>query len=148
MIDDFEEVTSVDDWENAGETPIVLPSGKVVKIRVPDLPALIESGELPQSLLDIAVKVASGERLKPTKELLTKQKTFTDALVRLMVVKPKLTEETVQRVPYLDKELLVEIGTRQRDIDAEYNHIGGLQKSDQWRRFRGFERSDSTLEDV
>jgi hypothetical protein len=122
------------------EHEIVLPSGACVLIRIPDLPALIETGEIPQNLLDAALGVARKPDSVPTKELIVQQREFTDKLVELTVLDPKVTPEMLDHktgIPYEDKEMIVEIATRQRDLDAEGNHIGGLDKSSKWRTFRG-----------
>lgn len=136
-------------WKKAAVHPIRLPSGVYVEIKVPDLPALIEAGEIPQNLLDAALSMASGQaRQTPTKELIIKQREFTDKLVQIAVVRPKLSEEDLPGVPYEDKEMIVEIATRQRDLDAEGHHIGGLHKSEAFRKFRGLSGLDPTLEGV
>lgn len=135
-------------WKKAGTHTIRLHSGVYVDIRIPDLPALIEAGHIPQNLLDAALGAvgASGEESKPTKELIVQQREFTDKLVQLTVVNPELSDEDVKDVPYEDKELLVAIATRQRDFDAEYKHIGGLDTSDSFRRFRGLTAGDEDVE--
>jgi hypothetical protein len=134
-------------WKQAGVHTVRLPSGVYVDIRILDLPALIEAGQIPQNLLDVAIKVAqSGENPTPSVELIKQQREFTDRVVQLSVVNPKLTEEDVADVPYEDKVLLVSIATRERDMDAEYNHIGGLHTSDSFRRFRGLDSGDEDVE--
>lgn len=143
-------VKSVEEWVKAADHEILCPSGTRVKIRVPDLAAIIEGGDLPQHLLDAALGVANkltkGEVQKPTKELIAKEREFTDFLVSITVVEPKLTSETAKAVPYEDKELIVSIATRQRDLDAEGEHIAGLTKSEKFRRFRRLGEFNSDLE--
>ena len=137
-------------WRKAAVHTIRVPSGEYVEIRIPDLPALIEAGHIPQNLLDAALRVAgsSGRDQQPSKELIVQQREFTDLLVMKMVVSPKLTEADLdpeEGIPYEDKELLVEIGTRQRDLDAEGSHIAGLEKSEKFRRFRRLAEFDPAL---
>ena len=88
----------------------------------------------------------SGNPEPPSKEAIAKQREFTDVLTKLTVVTPKLSDADLSAVPFEDKEFLVEIATRQRDLDAEGNHIGGLQKSADFRRFRGLDGSDEDVE--
>jgi len=132
-------------WKQAAVHYPLMPSGVRVGIRIPDLPALIENGTIPQNLLDVALEVAGGNVETPTKELIIQQREFTDLLVQTMVVNPKLTDADMPDVPFEDKELLVAIGTRKRDIDAEGEHIAGLSSSEKFRRFRGLGEFDPTL---
>jgi hypothetical protein len=140
-----------DAWKQAAEHEVVLPSGSVVLIRIPDLPAMIESGEFPQHLIEAALGVAAKPNAKPTKELIVQQREFTDALVKTTVLDPVITDEMLNHktgIPFEDKEMIVEIATRQRDLDAEFNHIGGLEKSEKWRKFRNVDHLYEDLEDA
>jgi hypothetical protein len=142
-------VVGTDGWKAAATHVICLPSGAYVEIRIPDLPALIEAGHVPQHLVDAALQQAApGPAQAPSKELIVKQREFTDLLVLKMVVSPKLTPEDLDPsngIPYEDKELLVEIGTRQRDLDAEGSHIAGLENSVKFRQFRRLREFDPAL---
>lgn len=131
-----QKAVSLDQWAQAATHYPLLPSGARVGIRIPDLPRLIEAGEVPQHLLDVAIGVATGERLEPSVELITKQAEFTDELVKRTVIEPKLDDEAVKRIPFEDKDFIVAIATRQRDLDAEGEHLAGLTKSEKFRRFR------------
>lgn len=143
-------VKSVQDWVKAGSHEILCPSGTRIKIRIPDLAAIIEGGDLPQHLIDAALGVANklsrGEAQKPTKELIAQEREFTDYLVAKTVVEPDLTPEQAREVPYEDKDMIVSIATRQRDLDAEGEHISGLTKSEKFRRFRGLGEFNSSVE--
>jgi hypothetical protein len=145
-----QKVEGIDDWGKIGEHEVLCPSGAKVTIRIPDLAAVIESGELPQHLLDaalgVAAKITKGKQQEPTKELIAKEREFTDFLVALTVIKPDLTPDQARRVPYEDKEMIVAIATRQRDMDAGYNHIAGLDRSEKFRRFRRIGEFDPALE--
>ena len=128
-------------WKKAATHPVLLHSGVTVEIKIPDLPQLIEADVIPQNLLDAALEVAgavsrSGSPEAPTKDLIVKEGQFKNVLTRLTVVNPKLSEDDVQDIPTEDKEIIVEIATRQRDVDAEGNHISGLDKSEKFRKFR------------
>lgn len=133
-------------WKKAAKHYPLCPSGVRVGLRIPDLPTLIVAGDIPQHLLDTAVGVASGEDVTPSIDLIKQQKEFTDTLVRLTVVEPKLTEEDLAEIPFEDKEFIVAVATRQRDIDAEGEHIAGLSSSEKFRRFRGLGEFDPSLE--
>lgn len=143
---------AADQWAGPqAEHEVVLPSGAVVLIRIPDLPAMIENGEFPQHLIDAALGVASKPDAKPSKDMIVQQREFTDALVKACVLDPVMTDAMLDHkkgIPFEDKEMLVEIATRQRDLDAEGNHIGGLEKSEKWQRFRGLTHVYSDVEDA
>ena len=141
-----EKATTLASWKKAAIHYPLLPSGMRVGIRIPDLPALIETGEIPSNLLDAALGVAGGKDTTPTKELIAEQREFTDHIVLVSVVEPKITKDDVSAIPYEDKEFLVQVATRQRDLDAEGEHIGGLSKSDKFRRFRGLGEFDTDVE--
>lgn len=143
-------VKTIDEWVKAGDHEILCPSGTRVKIRVPDLASIIEGGDLPQHLLDaalgVATKLTKGQPQGPTKEMIAQEREFTDFLVSITVTAPKLTPETAKQIPYEDKEMIVSIATRQRDLDAEGEHIAGLTKSEKFRRFRGLGEFNEDLE--
>lgn len=139
-------VTSLDAWDKAGVHTPLLPTGVRVKIRIPDLGDMVESGEIPQHLLDVALGVINNDT-KVDKELIIKQKEFTALIVKATVVAPKLeTDEQIAKVPVEDKEMLVAIATRQRDLDAEGEHIAGLTTSEKFRKFRGLGEFDPNVE--
>lgn len=135
-------------WKKNAKHPVTCPSGSRIVIRIPDLPAMIETGEIPQSLLDAALGAAAGAAETPTVEVMAKQREFTDHILMKSVVEPKLTAADVADIPYEDKEFLVAVATRQRDLDAEGEHIGGLTKSEKFRRFRKLREFDSDVESL
>ncbi len=137
---------SVAEWGKKGQHDVVLPSGAEVTIVIPNLPKMIKSGQVPNDLLDAALGVLQGNQ-KITKDLIQDQSDFFHLMVSMMVKDPKVTVEDLDNelVPYEDIELLVELGTRQRDVDALGNHIAGLHKSAEWRKFRGIEDSSTNV---
>lgn len=137
---------SVASWKKARKHNILCPSGVRVDIVIPDLPRMIEAGNIPQHLLDAALGVATDAESKPSADLIKQQREFSDVLVMLTVEEPKLSEADLPDIPFEDRELIVALATRQRDIDAEGEHIGGLMKSDKFRKFRGFSEFDETVE--
>lgn len=144
---DERRVTTAAAWKKAAQHDVLCPSGVTVGIRIPDLPALIETGEIPQHLLDAALGAAGAQDPEtPSKELIIKQREFTDLVTQITVVEPKLSDEDVKTIPYEDKDFIVAIATRQRDLDAEGKHIAGLDKSERFRRFRRLGEFDETVE--
>lgn len=141
----FEKPTSAAAWKKAGQHDVVLPSGVEVSIRIPNLSQMVKSGELPNDLIDAALTAMQKQRVTP--DLLLKQADFYTKLVALTVVSPKITEEDVETLPFEDQEMIIEIATRQRDVDALGHHIAGLHTSADWRKFRGYDYGDEAVED-
>jgi hypothetical protein len=142
-------------WKKAGVHYPLLPSGTRVGIRVPDLANMIETGAVPNHLLSAALGLAKAqvdeEKKVPTPEELTENaaqdREFTDLLVLASVVEPKLSEDDVKPggIPVEDKQFIVAIATRQRDLDAEGEHIAGLTSSEKFRRFRRLGEFDEAV---
>ena len=134
-------------WKKAAVHYPTLPSGTRVGIKIPDLPSVIASGGIPQTLLDVALGVASKgpENQTPSKELIGEQAAFADHLVKVTVVEPKLSDEDLAEIPYEDKVMLVEFATRQRDLDALGEHIAGLPLANKWEPFREGDYGDEAL---
>lgn len=141
------EKTTAAGWKKAAVHSVLLPSGTRIDMKIVDLPAMVETGQIPQHLLDVAIDVAVEEEArKPSVEMMKLQREYTDLLVLASVVNPKVTEADLPEIPYEDKDLIVAIATRQRDFDAEGAHIGGLDKSEKFRKFRGFTDFEPTVE--
>lgn len=135
---------SLDQWVAAAEHYPLLPSGVRVGIRIPDLAALIEAGEIPQHLIETALGVINDD-VKPSVEMVKQQKEFTDVVVLKTVIEPKLSPDDVSKIPTEDKDMIVAWATRARDLDAEGEHIAGLTKSEKFRRFRGLGEFDTDV---
>lgn len=141
-------------WKQAGKHEVVLPSGFTVTIRIPDLSSMVETGQLPQTLLDTAVKAAKGEitpEQEQTPEMAAKEREFKNLVTLAAVIEPKLTEadmDPVSGIPTEDKEMIVEFACRQREFDAIGNHIAGLHLSEQFRKFRGLTELYEDVEGV
>lgn len=131
-------------WKKAGEHDVNLGSGAVVTIRLPNLPQMIKTGEIPNDLLDAALGAIQKERITP--ELMKEQADFFNLLVSRTVIDPVVTPEEVPGLPYEDIELLVELATRQRDVDFIGHNLGGYHLSDDWRKFRGLDSGDENVE--
>jgi hypothetical protein len=144
-------VKNLDAWSNSGYHEVVCPSTVVVGIRIPDLAAIIEGGELPQHLVDAALKAAGAtsavsDAPEITVEDIKREREFTNFLVAKTVEEPALTPEDVSRIPVEDKEMIAAIALRLRDLDAEGSHISGLDKSEKFRKFRGLGEFEPTVE--
>lgn len=145
--------TSKSAWKKAGVHTVTLPSASVVKIRIPDLAKMAQTGELDNDLLQYAVPslpddVDEEPSPEQKKENLTKLANFHQWLISKTLVEPELTPEEVKdTVPTPDKEVLVELASRRRDMDAIGHQIGGLEVSADWRKFRGIEARDEDFLD-
>lgn len=136
--------TSKTNWKKAKvHKDITLPSGEQVDIQIPNLPALVKAGALPNELLEVATKAAATGQVPD--DLLEKLDDYHRFLVARTVVAPAITEEEVNDLPTEDIEMLVSFATRQRDTDAIGHHLAGLETVAEFRRFRGL---DDGLEGV
>ena len=122
---------------------ITLPSGFQVDIELPNIPALIKSGALPNELVDVATKAATEQDIP--EDLFEKLDEFNNFLVSVTVVKPEIKPEDVHDIPSEDIDMLVGFATRTRDMDAVGHHIAGLEKIDSFRQFRGLAPSREGL---
>ena len=135
--DTASKVATLSQWKANKRHCITLPSNTVVELEIPDLPSLVKTGTIPNELVDIAIGVAQGKKI--TKEDIEQQADFYNKLCAITVKSPAVTEEefAAGAIPFEDKEMIVEIATRQRDIDAIGHQLAGLEKVRDWRSFRG-----------
>ena len=140
--------TTKTSWKKAAVHEITLPSGTVISIKLPNLALMLKTGNVPNSLIDAAVGSQNLDSVEVTREMIESQWDFSAFLVANTVVEPQLTEDEVAEIPAEDIEMIVEFATRQRDIDAAYNHIGGLDKMEAFRQFRGIASSLEDLENL
>ena len=130
---------------------VTLPSGTVVTIELPNLSLMLKTGQIPNGLVDAAVEMqnaVSTGSVQVTREMIEQQWDYYAFLVSKTVVEPAITQEEVAEIPAEDVEMLVEFATRQRDIDAVFRHIAGLDKLDSFRKFRGVTSGIEGLEDL
>src|SRR4051812_39185329 len=108
---DKPKVSSLSEWKRNKTHAITLPSSTVVEIQIPDLPSLVKAGQIPNSLVDVAIGVTQGK--KPTRDDINEQADFYNKLAAITVVNPKVTEEdvTAGMIPFEDKEMIVEFAT-------------------------------------
>lgn len=137
--------SKIDSWKAAAVHDVTLPSGTEVKIRVPNLPTLVKTGQLPNALVADALQAITEGKLSP--EVIAQQSEFYEALIPLTVVEPKVEAADVIELPFEDVELISEIATRQRDVDALGRHLAGLHTNKEWRKFRGLIDFDEDVED-
>lgn len=130
-------VVSKTAWKKAGvHTGVVLPSGAVVSVRVPNLAKLAEAGEIPNELVDVATAAEQVGPENTPPDALAKLAEVQKFIVSQTVVDPKITPEEVDDLPGEDLPFLSEIAYRQRDIDAIGNPIAGLDKLAKYATFR------------
>lgn len=135
-----QKAVSAAQWGKLKRHYVTLPSSAVVGIELPDLPELIKAGKLPNHLVDVAIEAAKAQNdpEKVTREQIEQQPEFYRLLIGLTVKEPEVDDTVYDKIPVEDREMVVEFATRARDVDAEYRHIGGLDKSESWRAFRNF----------
>lgn len=134
-------------WKAKRRHLVTLPSGFEVEIEVPNLPLLVKTGQLSNSLVAEALGTIQSGKL--TVDAIAEQADFYAKLVSITVKSPAITEDDVvgpDPLPFEDIEMLVELATRQRDLDALGHHIGGLHTVKAWRTFRGLEHLDPDVE--
>lgn len=123
---------------------ITLPSGVQVDIEIPNLPKMLKSGQVPNGLVDAAIKTQGAKQI--TRELLEETWDFYRWLLPQMVVKPEgLTADDVDELPATDIEMLVSFASRQTDLDAVGHQLGGLETQSSFRDFRGLITTDPDL---
>lgn len=129
---------------------VTLPSGTVVSIELPNLSLMLKTGQIPNVLVDAAVEMqnAATRGVEVTREMIESQWDFYSFLVSKTVVEPEVSPEEVEHIPAEDVEMLVEFATRQRDIDAVYKHIAGLDKMESFRKFRSLDGGIPGLESL
>lgn len=128
--------TKLEAWKTGHKRhKITLPSGMEVSIEIPNLPLLIKTGQLPNHLIEAAVEM-QGKR-KITAKDLEDQYEFIKQIVVLTVKEPDVVEADVDDLPFEDLEMIVQFAMRERDTDAVYHHIGGLEQVESFRDVRG-----------
>ena len=119
-------------WKRRAGHNITLPTGVKVRVRFPDVAALIRSDALPQELIHTAfmdkfapdlLRQIVGDPEKE-RELLANFNDLTDRLAVEMLVEPKLTLEELRELPQEDLEMLKEIAMRERNTDARGVQLG------------------------
>lgn len=152
--------SSLIQWNELGVHEITLPSGAVVKVRIPDLSLLIAGDAVPESLRGIALeqlmgavvamKLDAGENVDQPKVSLDREKIGQLAdlhffLISAMLVEPEITVDQLvspnTRPPNPDLEMLAELALRERDTDAR-GVVLGVMPLQRLERFRHFHQCD------
>lgn len=135
--------TSKTAWKKANVHTITLPSGTVVKIKLPNLPEMIKGGSFPNALIPIAVKRIQEEEI--TADKIIELAEYHRFLVHVMLIDPKVEIEDVPDLPAADIDMLISIANRERDMDAVGHHLSGLETVDSFKRFRGLDSGNEGL---
>lgn len=152
-----QQASSKSDWKKrALHKGVTLPSGATVDIKLPDLTQLAQSGTLPAQLMDLVTKIITGKSASEAEgaeapdatEILTRIAELHSFLVAKTVVHPSITEDEVDDLPPEDVAVLVEFALRERDMDVLGRHLAGLEKIDDFRRFRQLPGVDEDLQDA
>lgn len=144
-------VKSAAEWKKAKDHPnVLLPSGVRVTIRIPDLAGMMETGIIPSDYMEIATRLAKKveNNEAPTQEDMSEEAKFERILLTKTVIEPEITEADVPDLPVEDRGMLAQFAMRQRDLDAEGEHIAGLTKSDKFNRFRELGNFKPSLESL
>lgn len=130
-------VKTLDAWRGRKTHDVVLPSGAEIVIEIPSFPEMLESGVIPNALIPQVLEAANqkGEN-DITAESIKKNQTFVRWLVSKTVVDPVVTEEEARTLPPEDVDLIYQLATRARDIDAAGRHLGGLESLESFRELR------------
>jgi len=129
-------------WKKAASHSVTLLSGTEVEIVLPNLPALIKAGQVPNPLVDAAIGAL--EATEVTREMIEQQADFYAWLVATTVKVPEVAVEDVASLPAEDVQMVAEFALRERDIDALGRHMSGLEKVADFRRFRGLDSRDTS----
>lgn len=139
-------------WGKKAVHVVTCPSGMEVKIRIPNLGLMLEGDALPQTLRNAAlqelVNPVSGRVARAAEAAGTAdaqpQVTLDDVtelyhlhqwLVVNTVIEPELTIEDLPGLPQEDLEMLTQIATRERTVDAAGRPLG-TEPLSRWVTFR------------
>lgn len=134
-------VADVAAWKNRAVHNVTLPSGAAVKIKIPNLTALIRNDVVPSKLREAAVAevVSPGRPLaaagapvegetqgRPTVDEETVKQLYDlyEFLVCEMLVSPEIKAEDLDELPQLDLDMLTQFALRERDVDARGVRLG------------------------
>ena len=131
-----QQVSSAEAWKRrAQHDGVTLPSGAVVSIRLPNVPQMVKTGQLPNELLAAAMQHQGKDEI--TKEIIESTADYVQFIIPQMLVEPEIAPEDVPELPYEDIELLIAFANRSTDMDAAYRQLGGLDTVGRFREARG-----------
>lgn len=130
---------------------VTLPSGAVVDIKLPNLPSMVESGAIPNDLIESALAQQSAEKL--TVDILKHTWDWTVFIIPRMLVTPKINTDRdaakiaddVREIDAADTQLLLDFAARRTDMDAVGHQLGGLETQRSFREHRGILSLDEAL---
>jgi hypothetical protein len=141
--------TGLDEWRGRAIHTVTLPSGMVVKIRIPNLGQLLKGDAIPDRLRSVAISQVARE-LDPSAAPLfqpddqqspeQKIKVITEVyelyewLVTETVIEPAIGENDLDGLPEMDKQMLAQIAGRERDTDALGVTLG-VEPLSRWETF-------------
>lgn len=145
----------------------VLPTGKVVKFRIPDTSALLRAGRIPTELRETCLAIAAHpegyegyledlSRISMHRRggeggliatVLEEGLKVTYHLVAEMLVEPEVSAEEVEAGTFhrFDVDMLLEFADRRRSVDAAGNRLP-IITVDEWARFRNVPRGAESAE--
>jgi hypothetical protein len=148
---------SLTGWQQRAVHRIQLPSGQWVKIRIPGIATIVQHGDLPDELIELALaeltrgvggsneltaeRVAATEDREAKLQRIRELGVFQMHIVAAMLVEPALTYAEVEEavtagsLPEDDLFVISEIGLRARATDARGVRIG-VEPLDRWAMFR------------
>ena len=139
-------------WQARTVHTITLPSGQQVRMRLPGVATILEHGDLPEDLIDLAIAeitkdggaaalVTEQQDRETTLARLREFTAFQRHLVAAALVEPKMSYEQVTdavvdgTLPEDDLAMVAEIVQRLRDHDAAGVKVG-VEPLDRWATFR------------
>lgn len=133
-------VQKVTNWKKSKvHEGITLPSGTKVSIEIPNLPEFLRAGKVPNDLVKFANDAQEQLQDLVSEFSMEKIKEATDFmrwLTSVTVVEPKIEPEDVPELPTEDVDMVLEFAMRRRDTDEIGHHLAGLEKVDEWNKFR------------
>jgi hypothetical protein len=129
------QIPSAAAWIKMAVHKITCPTGMVVRIKIPDLSALMVGGAVPENLRGAALFHLAGGLAELERDENGIPRGLNDEMlqgvtdlrfwtIHQAIVEPKLTEEQVRSLPVEDRELILAIAERQTAYDALGVKIG------------------------
>lgn len=161
-------VTSKSAWQKLTKHHVTCPSGAVVRIRIPNLASLVAMDAVPEQLKGAALReiaqelvgslqaVADGgaSEVKLSEEDVKALYELNEWMLCWSLIEPEITPADLPELPEEDLEMLVQIVSRERDVDARGVRLG-VEPLSRLERFRhhhecppGCEACEAALRDL
>ncbi len=147
------QIVSKAKWAGLAVHTVTLPSGAVVRIKIPDLSLLLAGGAVPDRLRTVALRqltedirdaqaspaAVDAPPIEIDEEHLVGLAELTRWLVAQTLVEPEVTEVEIEDgiVPNEDILMLTQFASRERTVDAAGMRLG-VEPIDRWEVWRGF----------